>query len=68
MSAPDRQFVAKSYQCDGLAALRGDLRPGRPRKHSDDKIAELPRIVLQGKPEVANRGTIRSAAAQSGIS
>jgi putative transposase len=51
-----------------LAGLHGELRPGRPRKHGDDKVAALLRTVLQSKPEVATHWTIRSAAAQTGIS
>jgi transposase len=56
------------YQRDGLAGLHGELRPGRPRKHSDDKVAAMLRTVLQSKPEVATHWTVRSAAAKAGMS
>jgi transposase len=56
------------YQRDGLAGLHGELRPGRPRTHTDDKVAALLRTVLQSKPEVATHWTVRSAAAKTGIS
>jgi putative transposase len=68
VSAPIVSLWRSRYQRDGLAGLHGELRPGRPRKHGDDKVAALLRTVLQGKPEVATHWTIRSAAAQTGIS
>jgi transposase len=67
VSAPIVSLWRSRYQRDGLAALHGELRPGRPRKHGDDKVAALLRTVLQSKPEVATHWTIRSAAAQTGI-
>jgi putative transposase len=68
VSAPIVSLWRSRYQRDGLAGLHGELRPGRPRKHGDDKVAALLRTVLQSKPEVATHWTIRSAAAQTGIS
>jgi transposase len=68
VSAPIVSLWRGRYQRDGLAGLHGELRPGRPRKHSDDKVAGLLRTVLQSKPEVATHWTIRSAAAKTGIS
>jgi transposase len=67
VSAPIVSLWRSRYQRDGLAGLHGELRPGRPRKHGDDKVAALLRTVLQSKPEVATHWTIRSAAAQTGI-
>jgi transposase len=67
ISAPIVSLWRSRYQRDGLAGLHGELRPGRPRKHGDDKVAALLRTVLQSKPEVATHWTIRSAAAQTGI-
>src|SRR5690348_7900692 len=68
VSAPIVSLWRSRYQRDGLAGLHGELRPGRPRKHGDDKVAAVLRTVLQSKPEVATHWTIRSAAAQTGIS
>jgi putative transposase len=68
VSGPIVSLWRSRYQRDGLAGLHGELRPGRPRKHGDDKVAALLRTVLQSKPEVATHWTIRSAAAQTGIS
>ncbi|HJU11977.1 MAG TPA: IS630 family transposase [Candidatus Binataceae bacterium] len=68
VSAPIVSWWRRRYQREGLAGLHGELRPGRPRKHSDDKVAALLRTVLQSKPEVVTHWTVRSAAAKTGIS
>jgi transposase len=68
VSAPIVSLWRSRYQRDGLAALHGELRPGRPRTHGDEKVAALLRTVLQSKPEVATHWTVRSAAAKTGIS
>jgi transposase len=68
VSAPIVSLWRSRYQRDGLAGLHGELRPGRPRTHGDDKVAGLLRTVLKSKPEVATHWTIRSAAAKTGIS
>jgi hypothetical protein len=67
-SAPIGSLWRSRHQRDGLAGQHGELRPGRPRKHVDDKVAGLLRTVLKSKPEVATHSTIRSAAAKTGIS
>ena len=68
VSAPIVSLWRSRYQRDGLAGLHGELRPGRPRTHGDDKVAGLLRTVLKSKPEVATHWTIRSAATKTGIS
>jgi transposase len=68
VSAPVVSLWRRRYQRDGLAGLHGEPRPGRPRKHDDDKVAGLLRTVLQSKPKVATHWTVRSAAAKAGIS
>lgn len=68
VSAPIVSLWRSRYQRDGLAGLHGELRPGRPRTHGDDKVAGLLRTVLKSKPEIATHWTIRSAAAKTGIS
>jgi putative transposase len=68
VSAPVVSLWRTRYQRDGLAGLDSELRPGRPRKHTDDNVAGLLQTVLQSKPEVASHWTIRSAAAKTGIS
>src|SRR5438105_10359140 len=68
VSAPVVSLWRSRYQRDGLAGLHSELRPGRPRKHGDDKVAGLLRTVLHSKPEVVTHWTVRSAAAKTGIS
>jgi transposase len=68
VSAPVVSLWRSRYQRDGLAGLHGELRPGRPRTHGDDKIAGLLKTVLQTRPEAATHWSVRSAAARSGIS
>jgi transposase len=68
VSAPVISLWRTRYQRNGLAGLHSELRPGRPRKHSDDQVAALLQTVLQSKPEVVTHWTVRSAAAKTGIS
>src|SRR5881275_2030265 len=68
VSAPVVSLWRSRYQRDGLAGLHSELRPGRPRKHGDDKVAGLLRTVLRSKPEVVTHWTVRSAAAKTGMS
>lgn len=68
VTAPVVSLWRSRYQHEGLAGLHGELRPGRPRVYSDDRVAGLLRTVVQSRPEVATHWTLRSAAAQSGIS
>nr|WP_249198091.1 hypothetical protein [Gluconobacter wancherniae] len=44
-SAPQTQWFGQ-----GLVGLYGEARPGRPRTHDEEKIAQLLRTVLQSKP------------------
>jgi len=68
VSAPVVSLWRRRYQRDGVAGLHGELRPGRPRTHDDDRIAGLLRTVLHSKPEVATHWSVRSAALKTGIS
>lgn len=58
----------KKWFEQGLVGLYGEARPGRPRTHDKEAVAELLRTVLESKPEAGTRWTIRSAAAASGLS
>jgi transposase len=68
VSAPIVSLWRTRYQRDGLAGLHGELRPGRPRQHTDEKVAALLHTVLRSKPAVATHWTVRSAASETGIS
>jgi transposase len=58
----------KRFVAQGLAGLHDEARPGRPRAHDDEAVAELPAKVLHEKPDGATHWSVRSAAAQTGIS
>src|SRR5208283_1258202 len=67
VSAPAVSHWRRRYQERGLAGLHDQLRPGRPRTHDDEKVAELVNLVVQRKPEHATQWSVRSAAAVTRI-
>src|SRR6266436_1314729 len=68
VSAPVVSLWRQRYQQRGIAGLHAELRPGRPRSHSDEQVAGLLRKVLHSKPAVATHWSVRSVAAHTGIS
>ena len=50
------------YLQHGISGLHDELRPGRPRSISDEKIATLIRKTLRTKPEDGTHWTVRSMA------
>ena len=65
------QMVCKwrqRYIQQGLSGLHDELRPGRPRSISDEKVAVLVRKTLQSKPQDATHWTIRSVAKETKLS
>ncbi|MGH9890639.1 MAG: IS630 family transposase [bacterium] len=48
------------YRALGLAGLYGEVRPGRPRSHDDDRIAALLKKTLQSRPPDATQWTVRA--------
>jgi transposase len=52
----------------GLLRLYDDQRPGRPRKHADEKVAGLLRTVLESAPAQGTHWSVRTAADVTGIS
>ncbi|ADG20722.1 transposase [Paraburkholderia sp. JPY681] len=58
----------KRFVAQGLAGLHDEARTGRPRAHDDEAVAELLAKVLHEKPDGATHWSVRSAAAQTGIS
>jgi putative transposase len=67
ISAPAVSHWRRRYQERGLAGLHDELRPGRPRTHDDEKVAELINLVVQRKPDHATQWSVRSAAASTRI-
>jgi transposase len=68
VSAPVVSHWRRRYRERGLAGLHDELRPGHPRTHDDEQVAELVRLVSQRKPEHATHWSVRTAAEASGIS
>ncbi|WP_213780734.1 IS630 family transposase [Caballeronia sp. dw_276] len=58
----------KRFVAQRLAGLHDEARPGRPRTHDDEVVAELLARVLHEKPDGATHWSVRSAATQTGIS
>ena len=53
----------------GLEGLHDEIRPGRPRTHDDEKVAEVINAALQTKPPGgATHWSVRSMSAQTGVS
>jgi len=65
------QMVSKwrnRFLQQGISGLHDELRPGRPRSISDEKVALLIRKTLQTKPQDATHWTIRSVAKETRLS
>jgi putative transposase len=58
----------KKWFEQGLVGLYGEARPGRPRTHDEEAVAQLLRTVLETKPTEASHWTVRSAATATGLS
>ena len=52
----------------GISGLHDELRPGRPRPISDERVAQLVRKTLKTKPKAGTHWSIRQVAAESGVS
>src|SRR3990172_6141066 len=50
----------RRYREQSLAGLYGEVRPGRPRSHDDDRIAALLKKTLQSRPRDATQWTVRA--------
>ena len=58
----------KRFAEEGVQGLHDELRPGRPRTISDEKVAKLINQTLQKQPENATHWTTRLIADQTGVS
>lgn len=58
----------KRFVLQGLEGLHDELRPGRPRTVSDEKVAELVSKTLQSTPQDATHWSCRTMAGESGLS
>jgi transposase/AraC-like DNA-binding protein len=58
----------RRYSRRGIAGLHGELRAGRPRSYDDERVAELINAVLHSQPRGSSHWSVRTAAAQTGMS
>ena len=58
----------RRYQEQGLQGLHDELRPGRPRSISDEKIAALISKTIKTKPKDGTHWSVRSLAEKTAIS
>src|SRR5437899_11207775 len=58
-----RRFVEQ-----GVAGLHDELRPGRPRPISDERVAQLVRKTLESKPKGGTHWSVRQIAGQTRLS
>ncbi|MHC5035618.1 MAG: IS630 family transposase [Planctomycetota bacterium] len=56
------------YLAEGIQGLYGELRPGRPRTISDEKVAALVRKTLKTRPKDATHWSVRTMAESCGLS
>jgi putative transposase len=58
----------KRYLEEGIQGLHDELKPGRPRTISDEKVAVLVRKTLNTKPKEGTHWTIRTMARETHLS
>lgn len=58
----------KRYLEHGIQGLHDELKPGRPRTISDERVAGLVRKTLESKPKAGTHWSVRSIARQTGVS
>lgn len=68
VSRPTVNLWRRRWHEAGLAGLHTELRPGRPRTIDDERVADLVATVLNSKPEGQTHWSVRSLAAQTGVS
>ena len=65
MSKPSVGKWRTRYLNHGLQGLHDELRPGRPRTISDEKVALIVRKTLDSKPKDATQWSVRTLAQQT---
>src|SRR6266850_740716 len=68
VSVPTISNWRRCWRERGVAGLHGELRPGRPRSYGDEQVATLMRKVLHRRPPNATHWSVRTVAADTGIS
>jgi len=68
VSRPTVSLWRRRWREGGLAGLHTELRPGRPRSIEDEQVAELVNTALERRPESRTHWSVRSLAAETGMS
>jgi transposase len=68
VSRPTVSLWRKRWRDAGLAGLHTELRPGRPRTIDDERVADLVATALNSKPQGQTHWSVRSLAAETGLS
>jgi len=68
VSQPTIRKWRARYVEQGLAGLRNEARPGRPRSLDDQRVADLLNQALQTRPAKQTHWSVRSFAAEANIS
>ena len=68
VSPPTVSLWRQRYRTQGLVGLHDEVRPGRPRTHSDEQVAALINRVLRTKPKGATHWSVRLVAEETGVS
>lgn len=68
LSKPTVGIWRKRYLDHGIQGLHDELKPGRPRTVSDEKIAMLVRKTLNAKPKNGTHWSVRTIAQETRVS
>jgi len=68
VSRPTVTLWRKRWHENGIAGLHTEMRPGRPRSVDDERVAELINTTIRRKPEHATHWSVRTLAAETGLS
>jgi transposase len=68
VSRPTVSLWRTRFVSRGINGLRNELKPGRPRSTSEEKVAQLINTALKRKPEGKTRWSRQGLAAETGLS
>jgi transposase len=68
VSKPSVWLWRTRYLAQGIEGLHDELKPGRPRRISDERVATLVRKTLKTKPKDGTHWTVRSIAREAQLS
>jgi putative transposase len=67
LSQPTVSHWRRRFREQRLLGLNDELRPGRPRTHDEERVAELLNTAIARKPPAATHWSVRDLAAATGI-